>query len=225
MGRDLCFCIEGKELYLEQILVDYENIPIFFLCKGGSQYYVALCTDLEVFHYIVVFAENLKVYNLLHGNHPMRDIFLGSGEYWEIVSGDDVSMDTVIKHPAIELDVSVLPQEGACFEILTEEMRLFVQSFDETFLQTKFVKKEDIIEEIDFFQVPLEGIGQFDVGIPEFFDLYNAYVKAFIEESMGQDQKLLGEYIPYSTTKAKVQENEIGKTKTWKEDDTILVAA
>ena len=27
----LCFCIDDKEIYLEQILVDYMDIPIFFL--------------------------------------------------------------------------------------------------------------------------------------------------------------------------------------------------
>lgn len=223
MGKELCFCIEGKELYLEQILVDYENIPIFFLCKNNSQYYVALCTDIEIPHYIVVMTESLKVYHLLHGKCPMRDIFLKSGEYWDVVSGDDISMDTIAKRPIMELDVSVLPEEGACFEILTEEMQFFVQNFDDVFLQTGFVIQEE--QEIDFSQVLLESMEQSDVRIPEFFNLCNAYYRALVEEPQKQDGKFLGEYMPYSIAMAKVQENEIEKTKDWKDDDMILVAA
>lgn len=31
MSKELCFCIDGSELYLEQVLVDYMDIPIFFI--------------------------------------------------------------------------------------------------------------------------------------------------------------------------------------------------
>lgn len=33
MDKELYFCIEEKELYLEQVLVDYRDIPIFSLQK------------------------------------------------------------------------------------------------------------------------------------------------------------------------------------------------
>ena len=33
MNKKLCFNIENQYLYLEQVLVDYMDIPIFFLCK------------------------------------------------------------------------------------------------------------------------------------------------------------------------------------------------
>ena len=36
MSRELCFRIMEKELYLEKILVDYNEIPIFYLCTDDS---------------------------------------------------------------------------------------------------------------------------------------------------------------------------------------------
>ena len=36
MDRELCFYIEGNALYLEQVLVDYNSIPIFFVCRDEN---------------------------------------------------------------------------------------------------------------------------------------------------------------------------------------------
>ena len=67
MSRELCFNIENQDLYLEQVLVDYMDIPIFFLCKNKKQYYIALCTDIDELRYIVTKLSLSEVYNLLHG--------------------------------------------------------------------------------------------------------------------------------------------------------------
>lgn len=75
MNKKLCFNIENQYLYLEQILVDYMGIPIFFLCKDKKQYYIALCTNIDKLNYIVTKLSLSDVYNLLHGKIPMRDVF------------------------------------------------------------------------------------------------------------------------------------------------------
>lgn len=111
MDKELCFCIEEKELYLEQVLVDYRDIPIFFLCKNDKQYYVVLCTDINEYNYIVVQTPIFVVYNLLHGKVPMQNVFSRQKEYWEIISGNEVAQDIVIKHSVDELNVALLPKE------------------------------------------------------------------------------------------------------------------
>lgn len=130
MDKELCFKIENKNLYLEQVLVDYKDIPIFFLCREGIQYYAALCTDIDGLRYIVVKLPLLDVYNLVHGKIPMRDIILKQREYWDVVSGDEISLDTVTKKSIDTLEKALLPEENACFKILTKPMQLFVQKFD-----------------------------------------------------------------------------------------------
>ena len=133
MNKKLCFNIENQYLYLEQVLVDYMDIPIFFLCKDKKQYYIALCTDIDKLSYIVTKLSLLDVYNLLHGKIPMRDVFLKQQEYWEIVSGDEVCMDMVTKQKIDALEQSLLPEEDAYFKILTKQIKLYIQEFDDEF--------------------------------------------------------------------------------------------
>ena len=65
MNKELCFILENKNVYLDHILVDYEYVPIFLLCKDDEcQYYLALCTNIENGEYIVVKISLLSVYNM-----------------------------------------------------------------------------------------------------------------------------------------------------------------
>ena len=100
MNKELCFILENKNVYLDHILVDYEYVPIFFLCKDDEcQYYLALCTDIENGEYIVVKISLLSVYNLLHGNIAMRDVILNQKIFWKVVSGDEIKNDIVNEYP------------------------------------------------------------------------------------------------------------------------------
>lgn len=143
MNKELCFNIENKDLYLEQVLVDYMDIPIFFLCRDDSQYYVALCTDIDKLSYIVVKLSLSDVYDLLHGKIPMRDVILKQNEYWDIVSGDEIYLDTITKKNINALEVTLLPEANACFKILTKEMQLFVQKYDSEFFAAKYFSESD----------------------------------------------------------------------------------
>lgn len=133
MNKELCFNIENQYLYLEQILVDYMGIPIFFLCKDKKQYYIALCTNIDKLNYIVTKLSLSDVYNLLHGKIPMRDVFLKQQEYWEIMSGNEVGMDMVTKKKIETLEQSLLPELDACFKILTKQIKSFVQEVDDEY--------------------------------------------------------------------------------------------
>ena len=152
---------------MEQILVDYLDIPIFFLCSGDKQYYIALCTDIEDLKYIVVKLASVDVYNLLHGEIPMRDIILKQSEYWDIVSGEDIGSDIVIKKKMDEIENTLLPEEKAYFKILTKEMQAYVERFDSEFLSSEYFyesdKKIDVNEmmEIPFFDDISENIDQY----------------------------------------------------------------
>lgn len=135
MSKELCFNIETENLYLEQVLVDYMDIPIFSLCKGKIEYYIALCTDIDELSYVVAKLSLSDTYNLLHGKIPMRDVILKQKEYWEIISGDEIALNIVTKCAISNLESSLLPEENACFKILTKQIELFVQQFDNEYFQ------------------------------------------------------------------------------------------
>lgn len=174
MDKELCFLIEGNKLYLEQVLVDYNNIPIFFLCKDSIAYYVALCTDIEELSYIVVNLSDVDLYSLLHGKLSMRETFTKQKCYWEIRSDEQIELDSVICKPMEEIDCSILPEEGACFEILTDEIALYVKRFDAIFwsnekfkmLQKKPNFNENFLNEFNEFY-------EYSVGlVNKFLELY-----------------------------------------------------
>ena len=130
MDSELCFRIEGIELYLEQVLVDYMDIPIFFLCKGESNRYLVLCTDIDELNYIIVKLSMNDVYELLHGGELIRNVILKQEEYWNVISGEEISLDKVGKLSISELDVSLLSKENTYFEIVSTKLENYVKKFD-----------------------------------------------------------------------------------------------
>lgn len=130
MDRELCFRIENIELYLEQVLVDYMDIPIFFLCKGEGDYYLVLCTDIDELNYIIVKSSMNDVYELLHGGELIRNIILKQDGCWNVISGEETPLDKVEKLSVSELDVDLLPKENIYFEIVSAKLEDYVKKFN-----------------------------------------------------------------------------------------------
>lgn len=130
VNSNLCFRIEGIELYLEQVLVDYMGIPIFFLCKGESNHYLVLCTDIDELNYIIVKLSMSDVYKLLHGGELIHNTILKQKEYWNVISGREISLDEVKRLSISELDVGLLSKENVYFEIVSTKLENYVKKFD-----------------------------------------------------------------------------------------------
>lgn len=166
MSEELCFCIENENLFLEQVLVDYKDVPIFFLCSNKKYYYLALCTDIDELSYIVTKVSIQDVYKLLHGQIPMRDVILKQKEYWNIISEEDICLDIVTKCPITQLDTSVLPQENAYFKVLTKKLESFVYKFDAKNINDLYLGKSFLIpitEEILQADISIEVIEKFGI--------------------------------------------------------------
>lgn len=210
MAKELCFMIGKKELYLEQVLVEYMDVPIFFLCKGGSQYYLVLCTDLDALGYVVVGLPVHEVSDLLHGRVPMRDVILHQQEYWEVVSGDEISMDVVNCHSMDDLDKALLPEEGACFEALTGEMEEYVEKFD-----------QESQKEGEYWErIPYIDMSHLNLEIGTCFDLVGCFVvQPFTLPEVSQDVN----YTKYCEEKVTLKVEEgIG---SWSGDVIYNIAA
>lgn len=163
MEATLCFNIEGIELYLEQVLVDYNDIPIFFLCTGEREQYLALCYDINELNYIIVKVSMEDVYNLLHSKITMRNIILKQKFYWSVLSGEEISLDRVLKNDISELDLSILPCEGAYFTILTKEIETFTNQFDSKYFENKYLYKNSY--NYQFTDVLEMNTDELDIGL------------------------------------------------------------
>lgn len=224
MGKELCFCVENKNLYLEQVLVDYMGIPVFFLCKDDSRFYVVLCTDFEESNYIIVQVTASAVYSLLHGKIPMRNIILDSREYWEVISGKEIALDTVTQYAVSHLDVSQLPEEHACFQILTKEMEAYVQKFDSQFFSDT---DYDAVKENTFERIPFEcdliyDIGETKILIENFKNIGDYFVRAIVKKP-AETVIFEGEYTDRFENTVVLQQP--AHLDTWNDEEILAMAA
>ena len=74
------------------------------------------------------------VYELLRGGESIRNAILKQEEYWNVIFGEEISLDKVGKLSISELDVSLLPKEDVYFEIVTERLKNYVKKFDTEYL-------------------------------------------------------------------------------------------
>ena len=68
--------------------------------------------------------------NCYTGGEPIRNIILKQKEYWNVISGEETSLDKVEKLSISELDVSLLPKENTYFEIVSTKLENYVKKFD-----------------------------------------------------------------------------------------------
>lgn len=134
MERKLCFVINDDNIFLEQVLVDYMEVPIFFLCKGNSRYYLALCSDFEEYNYIIVEVSQKDIYMMFSQNKAMRDMFMDADYFYEVISGDTIEEDRISRKRIGEIDQEVLPEPGAMYEILLPEVQKYAMHFKEKYL-------------------------------------------------------------------------------------------
>lgn len=127
MEKIVCFCISGVDLFLEQTLVEYNNVPIFFVCSDNRQRYLVLCTDISEYNYVITKITIDKLYAMLSGKCPMRDVFFEQKYFWEIISGEDIESDSVIKKNIDQIKEEWLPEDNSFFSILDSNTAVYLE--------------------------------------------------------------------------------------------------
>ena len=127
MNQTLCFVVNHVEIYLEQVLVENDGVPILFVGKSNERRYLILCVDMDVLRYFAVRISRKDLSDLLQGTVPMRDIFLRQAIFWDITAGDNMKVDVSVGHCISNIDADMLPREGAVFEVLTVDVEQYVR--------------------------------------------------------------------------------------------------
>lgn len=132
MNKELCFIINKQELILEQILVDYNNVPVYFICKDNqNQYYVVLCTDIDNEKYIITKTDINKLIKLLKQKITMRDLILSEKEFWEVTAGESIEKDICKKKNISLIDLEDLPYENSYFKVVTTIHKKFLNELED----------------------------------------------------------------------------------------------
>ena len=127
-----CFTINGNELYLILNLVDFNGIPLYFICKDNTgQYYICLCYDIDYEKYIIVKTDIDRIYKLLTQNITMRDIITMESEFLDvsILGEEDICSLKDMK----DINFDILPDKNSYFNIANEHfLEEFLNEIKET---------------------------------------------------------------------------------------------
>lgn len=129
MNKELCFKIDSRELMVEQNLVEYNDIPIYFICKDAEQnYYTVLCVDINEEQYVIVETKLEKIFKLLTQKITMRDLILSEEKFWKIKVGNTIEEDICTLENMGSICLEDLPNEKSYFKIVTKAHHDFLNN-------------------------------------------------------------------------------------------------
>lgn len=124
---------------MDMCLVE-DEIPIFFSCTDSEgNYYVALCTDMDVPSYCVVKIVLTQLRDMLCGKISMRAIFTEQQFFWHVISRDGKAENDIVSYkPTGELELEDLPLENAFFRLFSEELQEYADLINRKVLEGHF---------------------------------------------------------------------------------------
>ncbi len=126
MSDEPCFILDSEYLQLEKILIQYNGIPIYYICTDRNHnYYIVLCVDIDNEKYYIVKSSVNRILDLLTGKITMRNILLAQRTYWEVLVGDSIENDVSQLKVTSKIDHSLLPIEDSNFILVTEELKKY----------------------------------------------------------------------------------------------------
>lgn len=119
----MCFKLDNECLYSEQMLVEFNEDPVFYICKSQTgKYYVVLCLDVEEGNYTIINSEVHDILLMLYNKITMRNLYERVDYFWKVCVGKKIEDDVVIKYNIEDIDTSILPYEGAYFVNYNQEI-------------------------------------------------------------------------------------------------------
>lgn len=163
MKNELFVSINENELMIEKSLIEYDFVPILFVCIDKKrERYIVLQTDFNEEQYLVVNVDLIELDKMLRGLKTMREVF-SQGNYFWSVKLDQSFEYTVSSLTPSELNSEVLPIEGEFFELVTRDLELYSIQ-----IRAEVLTNSIIWNEIGFKSLPdvfVEHVIDLDVSI------------------------------------------------------------
>lgn len=154
------FKIDGRELVVDKILVDYNGIAVFFVCKDNrDDYYIVSCADIDVEKYIVSKVPLSSLFKMLSGEISMRSLIMQPKTYWEVEAGEDFDSDVVLEKDMSNVPLDELPFEGACLQLATDNLRKYAEKIKRLLYNENWnrnLKSLDSIDECDLCKLTMD---------------------------------------------------------------------
>lgn len=171
MNEQVFFVIDRKELVLDKVLVEFNEAPIFFVCKFEQTYFISSCVDIENERYLVAKVGLSNLSKMLHGKITMRSLILQAHQFWDISVGEDVSTDIVIEKNVESILLSELPYEGAYLTLATKDLKEYAEKID-SILYGEGIWESRILQVYDeYFDVIIKTINeQYEIALQNIYE-------------------------------------------------------
>lgn len=208
MDKEICFFINNNTLFLDKVLVSFNDIPIFFVCCDSSNdYYIVLCTNVENLEYIIVKSSLHALYQMLSKKIEMRALFTDASHFWNVKAGDTWESDEVQYLEREQMVTADLPYPNAYYEARKTEDTAYVEQIAAAyFAQDKFSAieaKTDIDKAVStLIGMSLDFVEEFDPYfdcVPASISSFARKTKAFEVSNMGNTALLYAENRTWDT--------------------------
>ena len=180
MNNKVCFILEGKELYIDEVFVDFNELPIYFSCISDDKYYLALCCEYDNQDYVLVESSSKEIVEMLTARITIRSTFTKKAKHWVVVAGEDITKDEISLINEPYLDENILPKEGAKYAIVTEKVKQYLKRIEnDLYRDETYTTIETTSERINDSDARFE---QFEIIMPIEF-----YTRCFASKSKGDN--------------------------------------
>lgn len=143
MNDTVFFDLNGKYLFLDSYLVDFD-IPIFYICKDICNYkYAVMCIDSHNDEYIISKTCNKNIKAMLENQLTLRDFMLDSVEKWHTIY--DSNMECDVSNLVSDIEDSKLPEKGVFLELYNKRVMDYLKVIENE------IQSEDIELQVQMF--------------------------------------------------------------------------
>lgn len=152
MDDKVFFVINGKPLYLDSYLVDFD-IPIFYICRDDeSAKYAVMCINSHADEYIIAKTSNERIKKMLENNLTLYDFMAEAAKKWHTIYDEDSDDDKIKVLESI--DDAYLPQKGEFLNIYNKRISDYLQRINlEIRLNDLELQVQDAFQKYNFVSI------------------------------------------------------------------------
>ena len=160
MDDKVFFVINGKPLYLDSYLVDFD-IPIFYICRDDeSAKYAVMCINSHADEYIIAKTSNERIKKMLENNLTLYDFMAEAAKKWHTIYDEDSDDDKIKVLESI--DDAYLPQKGEFLNIYNKRISDYLQRINlEIRLNDLELQVQDAFQKYNFVSIIKKEIHSF----------------------------------------------------------------
>lgn len=122
MKKELCFKINGLDLYKEIVLLEMDY-PLLFICNDESNRYIVLCIDGDdSLQYLVAKTNADILLKMLKAEIPIKKCFKSCDVAYLITPSECLEKDKVETINGSDISDEYLPEDGVLFNILDDDI-------------------------------------------------------------------------------------------------------